>query len=77
MTDDSIRPLRKDDLAAAEALIAAVDLFPVEMLPGFCGSKPRAPQTLPVNGRSAAGLAFDAKRGSGTAIGPEWTRCLS
>jgi ribosomal protein S18 acetylase RimI-like enzyme len=33
MTDDIIRPLRRDDLAVAQALIAAVDLFPSEMLP--------------------------------------------
>jgi ribosomal protein S18 acetylase RimI-like enzyme len=28
-----IRPLRRDDLPAAQALIAAVDLFPAELLP--------------------------------------------
>ena len=32
MTDETIRPLRRDDLSAAEALIGAVDLFPPEML---------------------------------------------
>lgn len=35
MTDDTIRPLRRDDLADAQRLIAAVDLFPAEMLPGM------------------------------------------
>lgn len=33
MTNDTIRPLRRDDFAAAKAVIAAVDLFPPEMLP--------------------------------------------
>lgn len=33
MTQDIIRPLRRDDLAAVQTVIAAVDLFPVEMLP--------------------------------------------
>lgn len=33
MTDDIIRPLRRDDLPPAQALIAAADLFPPEMLP--------------------------------------------
>jgi ribosomal protein S18 acetylase RimI-like enzyme len=33
MTDAIIRPLRRDDLTPAQALIAAVDLFPPEMLP--------------------------------------------
>ena len=33
MTDDIIRPLRQVDLPPAQALIAAVDLFPPEMLP--------------------------------------------
>jgi ribosomal protein S18 acetylase RimI-like enzyme len=33
MNDDMIRPLRRDDLTAAQRLIAAVDLFPPELLP--------------------------------------------
>jgi GNAT superfamily N-acetyltransferase len=33
MTDETIRPLRRDDLANAQAVIAAVDLFPAGMLP--------------------------------------------
>jgi ribosomal protein S18 acetylase RimI-like enzyme len=33
MTEDTIRPLQWDDLVAARRLIAAVDLFPDEMLP--------------------------------------------
>lgn len=33
MTQDIIRPLRRDDLAAVQAVIKAVDLFPAEMLP--------------------------------------------
>lgn len=33
MTNDPIRLLRRDDLARAQVLIAAVDLFPPEMLP--------------------------------------------
>ena len=33
MTDDIIRPLRRVDLPPAQALIAAVGLFPPEMLP--------------------------------------------
>lgn len=35
MTDDIIRPLRRDDLADAQRLIAAVELFPAEMLPAM------------------------------------------
>jgi ribosomal protein S18 acetylase RimI-like enzyme len=33
----TIRPLRQDDLPRAQALIAAVDLFPPELLPGMAG----------------------------------------
>lgn len=35
MADHIIRPLRRDDLAAARSLIAAVDLFPAKMLTGM------------------------------------------
>ncbi len=38
MTDDIIRPLRREDLAAATALIAAVDLFPAELLAEMAAS---------------------------------------
>lgn len=35
MSNHTIRPLRRDDLPAADAVIAAVDLFPPELLAGM------------------------------------------
>lgn len=60
MSNDTIRPLRRDDLAAAEALIAAVDLFPPEMLPGMAAPFLEGADELWLVVEGGAGLAYAA-----------------
>lgn len=59
MSTPSIRALRREDLAAAQAVIAAVDLFPPEMLPDMAepGLSGAAPDLWLIAG-DGAGLAF-------------------
>ena len=60
MSNDTIRPLRRDDLAAAGAVIAAVDLFPPEMLPEMAGPFLEGAEELWLVVEGGAGLAYAA-----------------
>ena len=60
MTDETIRPLRRDDLAAAEALIGAVDLFPPEMLAEMATPYLEGADEVWLVEEGGAGLAFAA-----------------
>lgn len=60
MTDDTIRPLRRDDLSAAQAVIAAVDLFPPEMLPDMAAAYMDGADELWLVVENGAGLAYAA-----------------
>ena len=60
MTDKTIRPLRRDDLAAAEALIGAVDLFPPEMLAEMATPYLEGADELWLVVEGGAGLAYAA-----------------
>ena len=60
MTNDTIRPLRREDLAAAQAVIAAVDLFPPEMLPEMAAPYLQGADELWLIAEGGAGLAYAA-----------------
>jgi ribosomal protein S18 acetylase RimI-like enzyme len=59
-----IRPSRQDDLAAAQTLIAAVDLFPAGLLPGMAApyltGQADEHWLIAVGGGQALGLAYAA-----------------
>lgn len=60
MSNDTIRPLRRDDIAAAEAIIAAVDLFPPEMLAGMAAPFLEGADELWLVVEGGSGLAYAA-----------------
>jgi ribosomal protein S18 acetylase RimI-like enzyme len=60
MTHDTIRPLRRDDLARTLALIAAVDLFPPEMLPDMAAPFLDGADEVWLIAGAGAGLAYAA-----------------
>lgn len=60
MSNDTIRPLRRDDLSAARTLIAAVDLFPPEMLPEMAAPFLEGADELWLVVVGGAGLAYAA-----------------
>jgi ribosomal protein S18 acetylase RimI-like enzyme len=60
MTNDTIRPLRRDDLPQALALIAEVDLFPPEMLPGMAAPFLDGADEAWLIAGTGAGLAYAA-----------------
>ena len=60
MSNDTIRPLRRDDLSAARTLIAAVDLFPPEMLPEMAAPFLEGADELWLVVEGGAGLAYAA-----------------
>lgn len=60
MKDDIIRSLRREDLARAQALIAAVDLFPPEMLPDMAAPFLAGAAELWLVAADGAGLAYAA-----------------
>lgn len=60
MSNDTIRPLRRDDIAAAEAIIAAVDLFPPEMLAGMAAPYLEGADELWLVVEGGSGLAYAA-----------------
>lgn len=60
MSNDTIRPLRRDDLAAGRALLAAVDLFPPDMLPEMAAPFLEGADELWLVAGDGAGLAYVA-----------------
>lgn len=60
MSKDTIRPLRRDDLSAARTLIAAVDLFPPEMLAGVAAPFLQGADELWLVVEGGTGLAYAA-----------------
>lgn len=60
MSKDTIRPLRRDDLSAARTLIAAVDLFPPQMLAGMAAPFLEGADELWLVVEGGAGLAYAA-----------------
>ena len=60
MSTEDIRPLRRDDLAAAQAVIAAVELFPPEMLPAMAAAYLGGADEHWLVADGGAGLAYAA-----------------
>lgn len=60
MSNDTIRPLRRNDLSAARTLIAAVDLFPPDMLPEMAAPFLEGADELWLVVEGGMGLAYAA-----------------